>query len=59
MNTEQIQAWITANPYLALGIAVVSFFLIYLITRFIFARGLIYLTSRTKNKYDDIFPFGW
>jgi miniconductance mechanosensitive channel len=54
MNTEQIQVWITANPYLALGIAIASFFLIYLITRFIFARGLIYLTTRTKNKYDDI-----
>jgi miniconductance mechanosensitive channel len=54
MNTEQIQAWITANPYLALGIAIASFFLLYLIARFIFARGLTYLTSRTKNKYDDI-----
>jgi miniconductance mechanosensitive channel len=54
MNTEQIQAWISTNPYLALGFTIVSFFIIYLITRFIFARGLIYLTSRTENKYDDI-----
>ena len=54
MNIEQIQVWIEANPYLALGITIVSFFLVYIITRFTFARGLIYLTSRTKNKYDDI-----
>ena len=27
---------------------------IYLLARLIFGRGLVYLTSLTKNKYDDI-----
>jgi miniconductance mechanosensitive channel len=29
-------------------------FVIYLLARLVFARGLIYLTQRTKNKFDDI-----
>ncbi|GAB4416058.1 MAG: mechanosensitive ion channel family protein [Anaerolineales bacterium] len=54
MSIPQIQAWILANPYLGLAIAVIIFVLIYLFTRWIFGRGLTYIASRTKNKYDDI-----
>jgi len=54
MSTQQFQAWIQANPLFALSIAVTAFFMIYLITRLLFSRGLIYVTSQTKNRYDDI-----
>ncbi|MBI4731104.1 MAG: mechanosensitive ion channel [Chloroflexi bacterium] len=54
MELPDIQAWIVANPPLALGVAALLFLLIYLLTRLIFGRGLIYVTTRTKNKYDDI-----
>lgn len=54
MELPDIQAWIAANPPLALGVAALLFLLIYLLTRLVFGRGLIYVTTRTKNKYDDI-----
>lgn len=54
MSIEQIQNWILANPYFALAIAIGVFILIYLITRWFIGRGLTYIASRTKNKYDDI-----
>ncbi len=54
MELPDIQAWIAVNPSLALGVAALFFLLIYLLTRLIFGRGLIYVTTRTKNKYDDI-----
>jgi miniconductance mechanosensitive channel len=54
MDITFLQAWITANPALAASAAVLSILLIYLVTRLVFARGLIYLAGRTKNKYDDI-----
>jgi len=49
-----IQNWITANPAMALIAAVLILLVIYLISRIVFGRGLIYLTSLTRNKYDDI-----
>jgi miniconductance mechanosensitive channel len=54
MNASFIQSWISANPALALGAAVVLFLLAYVLARLIFGRGLTYVTSLTKNKYDDI-----
>jgi hypothetical protein len=49
-----IRPWIAGNPIFAIGIAVLLFLFIYLITRLIFGRGLIYIAARTKNSYDDI-----
>jgi miniconductance mechanosensitive channel len=54
MDLTLLQAWISANPVLAASAAVLSIIVIYLITRLVFARGLIHLAGRTKNKYDDI-----
>ena len=54
MNASSFQNWISVQPGLALGAAVVVFLLAYLLARLIFGRGLTYLTSLTKNKYDDI-----
>jgi miniconductance mechanosensitive channel len=54
MNISSFQTWISANPNLALGAAVVLFLLVYLLARLIFGRGLTYVASLTKNKYDDI-----
>ncbi len=54
MNVIAFQEWISANPALALAGAVVLLLIIYLIARVVFGRGLLYLTSLTKNKNDDI-----
>ena len=54
MNVIVLQAWIAQNPKIALAGAVILLLVIYLIARIIFGRGLIYITTRTKNKYDDI-----
>ena len=65
-----IQAWLDLNPMLmpwVLGGAMVLLSLVvFLITRYFIARGLVYLAERTENKYDDIvveklrpFRFAW
>jgi miniconductance mechanosensitive channel len=54
MDIELIQTWIDANPWLAFGALLVLSVIVFLITRFIIARGLIYLAKRTETKYDDI-----
>lgn len=54
MNIEIIQTWIEANSYLALAAAVLALVVIYLLSRLIFGRGLTYIASITKNKWDDI-----
>lgn len=51
MNIEMILAWMQANPMLVAAIAAVVSFII---ARYFIARGLIYLTTRTQNKWDDI-----
>jgi miniconductance mechanosensitive channel len=58
MTYQDIQQWVELNPVLApwvLGavMAVVGLVL-YLVVRSLLARSLIYLASRTENKYDDI-----
>jgi miniconductance mechanosensitive channel len=54
MDVIALQAWISANPNLALGAAVLIFLLVYLLARLIFGRGLTHFAALTKNKYDDI-----
>ena len=54
MNVTVVQSWIENNPLLALAAAIIILLVIYLISRVVFGRGLLYLTSLTKNKYDDI-----
>jgi miniconductance mechanosensitive channel len=58
MTYQDIQKWVELNPVLAplaLGAAMVVVGLVlYLVIRFLIARSLIYLASRTENKYDDI-----
>lgn len=54
MTLPDFKAWISGNSGLAIGAAVLLFLLVYLIARFIFGRGMTYIASRTKNKYDDI-----
>ncbi len=53
MEIFDLQAWIAENPGLAAGVAALLLFVIYLLARLIFGRGLIYITTLTKNKYDD------
>lgn len=58
MTYQDIQQWVEGNPVLApwvLGsVMVVAGVLLYLVVRFLIARSLVYVASRTENKYDDI-----
>lgn len=54
MDVTIIETWIGENPLPALGIAVGAFIIISLLARLIFGRGLTYIASITKNKWDDI-----
>lgn len=70
MTIESIQAWIDLNPALApwvlAGGLVILSLVVFLISRYFIARGLVYLAGRTESKYDDIlveklrpFRFTW
>lgn len=54
MDTELLQSWIDSNPWPAFGALLVASLIVFLIARFVIARGLIYLAGRTETKYDDI-----
>ncbi len=54
MDVTIIESWIGENPLPALGIALGAFIVISLLARLIFGRGLTYIASITKNKWDDI-----
>ena len=54
MIPETLQTWLDSNPINLTIAVVVGALLAFLVARFIVARGLIYLTSRTQNKWDDI-----
>jgi len=54
MTVEQFQFWLEQNRFLTITTSITAILLIYLFTRNIIARGLIYLTSRTRTKVDDI-----
>jgi miniconductance mechanosensitive channel len=51
---EFFQTWLNSNPINPTIAVIVGALLVFLIARFIVARGLIYLTTRTKNQWDDI-----
>jgi miniconductance mechanosensitive channel len=58
MNYQDIQQWVQLNPVLAPWVVgtvmVLAGIVMYLVVRFVIARSLFYLASRTANKYDDI-----
>ena len=54
MTLPDLMAWVAGNSGLAIGAASLLFLVFYLIARFIFGRGMVYIAARTKNKYDDI-----
>jgi miniconductance mechanosensitive channel len=54
MDIELIQSWIDANSWPAFGVLMVAGLIVFLIARFVIARGLIYIAGRTETKYDDI-----
>jgi len=54
MTITEIQTLLSTNPLLALAAAALAGLLVFLIARYILARGLVYLTRRSTNKTDDI-----
>jgi miniconductance mechanosensitive channel len=58
MTSETIQSWIDQHPALApwaIGAAAIVLGAVaLLIARLVISRGLVYLSKRTKSKYDDI-----
>jgi len=58
MTYQDIQQWVELNPDIApwvLGATMLTAgIVLYLIVRFLVGRTLVYLASRTANKYDDI-----
>ncbi len=70
MISEQLQAFIDQYPILGPwaigGGAVILTILVFVVARFVVARGLTYIAGRTANKFDDIlveelrpFRFAW
>ncbi|MCL5428811.1 MAG: mechanosensitive ion channel family protein [Chloroflexi bacterium] len=54
MIPEFFQTWLNSNPNNPTIAVIVGALLVFIIARFVVARGLIYLTTRTQNKWDDI-----
>lgn len=54
MIPEIFQTWLDSDPINPTIAVVAGAVLVLLIARFVVARGLIYLTTRTQNKWDDI-----
>jgi miniconductance mechanosensitive channel len=65
-----ILTWIDQNPALApwvvAAVTIVLSVVVFLVARFVIARGLVYLSKRTESEYDDIvveqlrpFRFAW
>ncbi len=70
MTAEDIQALIdldpTLMPWVLGGAVVILSVVVFLIARHFIARGLVYLSTRTRNRYDDViveklrpFRFAW
>jgi len=70
MTAEDVQALINLDPqlmpWLLGGITLILSVIVFLIARHFIARGLVYLSTRTDNKYDDViverlrpFRFAW
>jgi len=54
MDTSLLQIWIKNNPETAFAGIVVLSVAVFLVTRAVIGRGLVYLAKRTKTQYDDI-----
>ncbi len=54
MTFIDIKAWLDANPQLAPWAVAGAILLAFIIARYFVARGLVYLTKRTRNQWDDI-----
>lgn len=54
MTIFDLKDWIAENQLIAYSAAALILILIYVLSRLIFGRGLVYLAGLTKNKYDDI-----
>ena len=54
MTADQFQNWYLQNPFLTITASATAVLLLYLFTRNVIARGLIYIASRTQTKVDDI-----
>lgn len=58
MTTENIQALMDLNPvlmpWILAGVALILSVVVFVIARYIVARGLVYISKRTESKYDDI-----
>lgn len=70
MTAEDVQALLdldpTLMPWVLGGAVVVLSVVVFLIARYFIAQGLVYLSTRTKNEYDDVivdklrpFRFAW
>jgi miniconductance mechanosensitive channel len=70
MTAEDVQALLdlepTLMPWVLGGAVVIVSVIVFLIARYFIARGLVYLSVRTENKYDDVivdklrpFRFAW
>lgn len=54
MSIDTILAWLNSDPRNPLIAVVVAALLTFLVARYFVARGLVYITTRTKNQWDDI-----
>lgn len=54
ITINDIKAWMDANPNLTPWVVGGAILLSFLIARYVVGRGLVWLTSRTKNKWDDV-----
>jgi miniconductance mechanosensitive channel len=70
MTAEDIQALLdldpTLMPWVLGGALVILSVVVFLVARYFIAQGLVYLSTRTKNRYDDVlvdklrpFRFAW
>lgn len=54
ITINDIKAWMDANSHLTPWVVGGAILLSFLIARYVIGRGLVWLTSRTKNKWDDV-----
>lgn len=54
MITSEMLAQLQANPSMALGAVLLLSAVLFLLFRFVIARGIVSLASRSSSKYDDI-----
>lgn len=54
MNVDTILAWLQSSRENAAIAVLVAALVAYIVARFFVARGLVYITTRTKNQWDDI-----